>query len=500
MNLPGVDPLLCDFIPGLKRTDAGVSGWPDAVAVAAMRAKKPMPAANLGQLVQWPEWPLLRAYQRDGVRKVVTMLRSEGGCILADDMGLGKTVQSLTAWQALNMPKPLLICAPASVRRTWQEQFAKWAPSEPVLLAEKGAELAKKAPGHAIIVTSYELARTSLPKQWSPQMIIMDEAHLLRGRKALKSQFMYELCQSTRFKLALTGTPIWSRPRDWWMLLKILFGYRFGTANDFDEAYCGSFINKWGGKVNTGATRTEELKLRLGFVMLRRTKAEVASELPALTRTVRWVTPTKEAKMACEANALGMMSIYDALATTLAAKLDATVEAMEDAGTSLVFTWRKADAAELEVRAVKAGLEVVRITGDMSHAERQRSVDNAIKSKASVIATIDSIGTGVDRLQYVASTGIFHALDWVPIKLAQAEARLHRIGQALPVNWIYMAMEQSADQYVIAAVVDKLVQWAAILGKDMTSELGEVVTESAVSQSAEAALAAIREEMKNDFS
>ena len=498
MKLTGVDPALCDYIPGLRATPVEVSGWPDAVAIAAQRGGKapvlPPSVTTVAELEAVSFWGDLRPYQRHGVNTLSQMLKREGGAILADDMGLGKTAQTIGTWLALGSPAPVLVCAPASVRRTWVDQLKRWAGLTPVLV-ETGKQAGQVALDCPVVITSYELAM-KLPRLFSPRMIVMDEAHLLRGRSAKRSLHMHELAKVAQYKLALTGTPMWSRPRDIWMILKILFGYRFGTANQFDEAYCGLTINKWGGKENKGSTRADELKKRLEWVMLRRTKAQVGGEMPKLSRSVRWVPGTKEARRACEANALGQLSLYDAMSATLAAKIDATVEAAVEAGKSLVLTWRRADAVEIQARCEAEGLVVELITGDMSHVERARAVTRAHSTGATVVATIDSTGTGVDGLQHVASVGIFHALDYVPIKLAQAEARLDRIGQTQPVTWLYMAMEGSADQYVIQTVVEKLSQWSDIFGKDGTSALGESIVSAEVEQSTEAALAAIKEAMR----
>ena len=88
------------------------------------------------------------------------------------------------------------------------------------------------------------------------------------------------------------------------------------------------------------------------------------------------------------------------------------------------------------------------------------------------MVTIDSTNAGVDGMQAVASTLVFHALDYVPIKLAQMEARLHRIGQANAVTAVYIAMEESADSFVVDTVVEKLDQWKAAMGNDSTSDMG----------------------------
>ena len=129
------------------------------------------------------------------------------------------------------------------------------------------------------------------------------------------SEALLERSKGASYRLALSGTPMWGRPRDLWMLLKVLFpDYRFGTANEFDYAYCAAFVNKWGGKENKGVSRSEELRKRLAFVMLRRTKAEIGDQLPSLTRVIRWVPAEKRATQALE-KAFNNKSMITGIAT-----------------------------------------------------------------------------------------------------------------------------------------------------------------------------------------
>ncbi len=342
----------------------------------------------------------------------------------------------------------------------------------------------------AVVITSYELAKKLNP-DFTPHMVVMDEGHLLRGRMAGRSKTMLEICKLASYKMALTGTPMWSRPRDFWMLLKILFGYRFGTADEFDYAYCGASVNQWGGKENKGATRLSELRLRLPYVMLRRTKEAVAAELPSFTRVIRWVPATKAATQALEGFALKRSSFSDALNATLDSKLESAAEAAMSAGKFLLITWQKKHAEILHEKLNEEGYPCELITGDYSHAEREAAIDRARQSGASVVCTIDSTNAGVDGLQHVASTAIFHALDYVPIKLAQMEARLHRIGQSQPVTAVYLAMEDSADSFVVSTVLDKLDAWKATMGGDATASMGDTMGAPNMKRSEEEALAAI---------
>lgn len=470
-------------IPGVKQVSETVyTMYRDAYAVLGLRHGK-LPA--LPQRPTFGADAQLRPYQVEGVSFLVDQLKTESGALLADDMGLGKTLQTIRTWQALGKPA-LLVCCPASVRLTWAKEFKKWADVEAVVVTTgKQAEACGQAP---VVVTSYDLA-TKIDPMFTPQFVVLDEAHLLAGRGAKRSRALLEIARGCNYRLALTGTPLWSRPRDLWMLLRILFpNYRFGSADEFDFAYCGASINKWGGKENKGATRVEELKARLAYVQLRRTKAEVAKDLPALTRTTLWIPATKEASRARDAFALKQMSLHDALAATLKGKMDEAIRLASEFKQFLLFTWQKEHAHALHQRLNDEGTPCEIITGDFSHAQRAATVERARARKVGVVATIDSCGVGVDGLQHVASNGIFHAIDWVPTKTAQAEARLHRIGQTLPITWVYLAMVGSADALVIENVVEKLGQWSAVMGLDSTGEMTKAFTNKDEARLADAAL------------
>lgn len=486
-------------IPGLRwwPDSKSATGSVDAAAVVAMRNRQEPPPAPL------PEAPLqelkpyatrgMRGYQVQGVAWMADHLQREGAAILADDMGLGKTAQVLLTWELLGKPQMLVVC-PASVRLTWLREAQLWV-HEGASLVTTGQQAAALHNGSKLVVTSYELAQ-KLNNNYSPTMLVLDEAHLLRGRGAKRSRGLLALGQECNYRLALTGTPMWSRPRDLWMLLRILFpNYRFGTAEDFDFAYCGAFINAYGGKVNKGATRVDELRLRLKYVQLRRLKEDVADQLPALQRIVRWVPATVAATRACEAFHTRKLNAYEALDATLEAKLDAAVEAAVEAQKFLLFTWQKKHAHELWRRLNEADVPVYLVTGDMSQTERNEAIASAAKEGRSIVATLDSCGVGVDGLQKVASVGIFHALDYVPIKLAQAEARLHRLGQTLPVQWVYLALEDSADAFVIDTIVNKLDQWRGVMGRDSTAKLRDDIEAQEIAADSNAALKALYEAM-----
>lgn len=466
-GLASVDPGVLDHIPGLVVKTAACFGSKDALEVAALRhgVKLPELAPVTTVVNANPKYSSLREYQNSGIEWLTYKLKHEAGALLADDMGLGKSVQTLMTWTELHRPYPLLIVCPGSVRRTWRAQFKRWLPDTEPVLVESSKHFEKVQRDSKVVITSYELAQ-KLPTHFTPHMLVMDECHRLRGRVAKQSRAFQDIAKTASYKLGLTGTPLWNRPRDLWAILKVLFNYRFGTAEDFDFAYCGATINAWGGRENKGATRSDELAMRLKHVILRRTKADVKSELPALDINVEWVDGTREATQFQKRFALRQCSFGEALKATLAAKIKPTLDVALRVPNAFICCWRKEDVYAIAEALTEEGKEVRTITGDDSPAVRERAIEDARLKRAYVVATIDSTGTGVDGLQHVTSYGIFHALDHVPLKMMQAVARLHRGGQELPVTWTCMAMRNSADEYVVSSVIEKMQQQAAVMGTD----------------------------------
>lgn len=467
-------------LPGVKLVNFGAQGSRDVMAVLAKRMQLP-PVYEM-EVTPLVGSDAMREYQKWGVSWLTTHLGKEHGAMLADDMGLGKTMQTVLTWEALGNPLCCVVC-PASVRRGWVKEFKKWAGVDCILI-EKGSDWAQYD-GRRPVITSYELAQ-QVPDDVFFELLVMDEMQWVKGRGAKRSRHLLTMSQAASYRLGLTGTPMWSRPNDLWMLLRILFpNYRFGTADEFDYAYCNAFVNRWGGKVNTGISNADELMLRLKYVMLRRVKQDVADELPKVTRSVRYVDPTPRARELLRMAMVGSRKLHDAAVATLEAKFDCVLDtASEFNSNCLIATWMKEHAHRLHEMLVKqekrerTNREVIIITGDLSHKQRDLAIAHAAKSKAHVVATTDSIGVGVDGLQHVTSNIIVHALDWVPIKISQLLARVDRIGQTEPVNAVFPVMRESYDEVVMSTVVEKLDQWAKVFGNDDNVKVRETLLDS----------------------
>jgi SWI/SNF-related matrix-associated actin-dependent regulator of chromatin subfamily A-like protein 1 len=468
-------------LPGthIAQESQRVEGMIDGVAAAAARLGFPLPPGTKELLDEAPLKNVLgrglRDYQERGVSALRRITKDVGGAILADDMGLGKTRQAIEFVQSFPPPTRALIVCPGSVRETWREELRKWATGTVAVLNPATTKADKKDwedSAEAVwVITSYELAdraHDAAFNQSPPDVLIMDEGHMLCGRKSQRTARLQELSMLVPYKLMLTGTPMWSRPRDFYSVLRILFGQRFGSRSDFDLTYCGGYVNEWGGWVNKGATRAEELKRRISYYMVRREREEVLKELPALTRQIMWVDPPVRAAQAFQSAMLNRSSdnLWAAMKATLDAKIPPVLEYAAQSKRFLLFTWMKTHAHQIaKVLHSEMDTPCVCITGDMDVRERAALVKQAQANKWGVVATIDSAGAGVDGLQHVAHVGIMHAFDYVPLKMLQAEARLHRMGQTNGVHWTYFACKDSMDQLIVQTVVEKLDQWKSLMDK-----------------------------------
>jgi len=228
----------------------------------------------------------LRPYQLDGFAWLAFLWQHRLGGILADDMGLGKTVQSLAllahARNASSDDPPFLIVAPTSVVPNWAAEAGRFAPGLKIVTltdttARRGQPLDAAIAGADAVVTSYTLLRidfdsySALP--WSG--LILDEAQQAKNHQAKIYQCVRRL--PAPFKVAITGTPIENNLMELWSLLSITAPGLFPNPTKFRDYYARPIENH-------GAKHAEllaQLRRRIKPLVLRRTKEQVASDLPA---------------------------------------------------------------------------------------------------------------------------------------------------------------------------------------------------------------------------
>ena len=223
----------------------------------------------------------LRRYQEEGVEWLNFLKLHDLNGILADDMGLGKTLQTLThILQTKDQEKgPVLVVAPTSVVPNWVAEIKKFTPSlKPLMLqGPKRRRLFPHIPHADVIITSFALLQRDIDelKKHHFRLAVLDEAQHIKNASAKVSQAACQL--NTRRRLCLSGTPVENNLGEVWSLFRFLIPGFLGSQAKF-KAHYQTPIEK-----EEDVERSTLLRNRLGPLILRRTKDQVATELPPKT-------------------------------------------------------------------------------------------------------------------------------------------------------------------------------------------------------------------------
>ncbi len=396
--------------------------------------------------------------------------------LLADEPGLGKTIQAIAAAHLVGLSRVLVVC-PASVRMGWRQE-----------LEECGAA------GRSLWdVISYEQAVKMPTAAHGYDGLILDEAHYLKTPDSKRTQAIFGphgLARSSSLlaRWCLTGTPVLNRPRELWPLLKNLHpDFAEMKFSVFAQRYCGAYFN--GREMDTrGASNVDELRMRLGGFMLRRTKEEVMTELPArivtrvpvklnddaqrlLDRAEREILDREAMISSAKENYSALGDLSKMLHATGRAKIPATVSFIEDLLETeqkvVVFFKHTAVGEELADWLTDCG--PITYQGGMSDADKKGAIDRfrTLPEARVFLGQIQAAGTGINGLQEVASSVVFAELSWVPGEMSQAIDRLHRIGQkAGVVNAYILHAPGTMESAVLGAQNSK----GAVVGQLMGEE------------------------------
>ncbi len=227
----------------------------------------------------------LRPYQQHGLDWLRFLYDFGFHGILADDMGLGKTVQVLAFLSQLETTSPTLIVLPASLLFNWKREIERFLPGVSVCL-HHGATRCKdvaELKTFSIILTSYALLRLDIALFDSIEFecAILDEAQMIKNPQTQIAQAAFQL--KARFRLSITGTPIENHILELWSHFRFLMPDLLNIPDENDK------------KIPLfDAQMVQHLKKKVRPFLLRRTKEEVAPELPEKIEQVLWATMAPE--------------------------------------------------------------------------------------------------------------------------------------------------------------------------------------------------------------
>ena len=391
-------------------------------------------------------------------REAVDFVNKIGGrALISDDMGMGKTIEAIGYAVFKNYGRVLVIC-PASVKTNWKREILAFSGVSANVLTDT-----KERGGWEII------GYPNLTKYWDYirkedyQLIIVDEAHYIKNKKAIRTKKTINLLKKNKDILFLTGTPILNKPHEIYNIFNFMRPMDFWGDNGFARRYCGLIQDNFGRWDYTGATNLDELKEKMSF-MIRRDKKEVLDELPDKTINVLetkmeswkdyreilndfrgWLKGKKLNEKAVFAEALTKVNYLKQVVVenkNVKKELD---NLLESGKKIIVFSQYKTVINKLhEAYSTKS----VKLTGDTPTKNRQELIDKFQEDGDCRIffSTIKAGGVGITLTE--ADTVVFTDLDWTPATHQQAEDRAYRIGQKNNVNVYYFITPKTIEEKI----------------------------------------------------
>lgn len=422
------------------------------------------------------------------------------------EMGCGKTLTTIAVAGALyNLGKidRVLVVAPTSVCSVWPHdlnQFATFPWEARVLLGDKKKRLKalnelENWPFKAlrIAVINYESTHREgifeALAAYKPDLIVCDESQRIKNPSAAQSKALHKLGDAAPFRMILSGTPVQNNAVDLYSQYRFLDPAVYG-ANfyAFKNRYC--IMGGYGQHQIVGYRNMDELVEKEHSVAYRVTKEECL-DLPQQTFINRYVQFTDAEQAIYEqlrkSSFLELETGENVTATTIltmylrlmqltggfltadestrpkqvnTAKLDALADIVDDyvvdAGKKLVIFARfRAEIAAIENLLRLRKIQYGSIYGDVPMEERGKIVEDfqANPDTKVFVAQIQTAGLGITL--HAASTAVFYSYDYNYANYAQALARIHRIGQRLPVTYIHLVVDGSIDEKILAALENK---------------------------------------------
>jgi superfamily II DNA or RNA helicase len=493
-----------------------------------------------------PNGHLLHKYQKEGAR----FCASRGmRALIGDEMGIGKTAQAIAAAEATNAQKVLIIC-PANARYVWDREIQDWGGRGAInhimsqtdqldmnarwhiltydLIASRAEtwrlkdaeeekafvdafpdlveDIQKPKNGDYPHKVTLEGPLDGMPEfidpkrigAWKkmmsrlrgelleqlinagPMLVVLDEAHRVKNKLAKRTKAIQRLSVKHEQMLMLTGTPLRNNEHEAAVLLSLL---DTGAAAALNKAH---------------GYNMQDIKDYLSYFMIRRTKADVLPQLPAITRQridvnnlhAGWMREYQlaiDSARECYQDAINENAsfaevrqkiqghIERARSTLGLAKVaggevaDLILDIVENKDCCVVFCAHREVSDDLKKQLENEKMRVAVLDGRTAQKDRAQIVSSFQGGHLDVIiGGINAAGEAITLTR--ADTVVFVELDWVPAAMQQAECRIHRVGQLSNCQVIQLIARMQAgdnlDDMMVDIIGSKLVRIGEVLGED----------------------------------
>jgi SNF2 family DNA or RNA helicase len=391
-------------------------------------------------LDQGPLRASLRRYQDFGARYLIVQKRT----LLGDDMGLGKTVQVLAAMCHLhaNGSRHFFVVAPNSVLVNWQREVEKHTELKSYLAhgADREQAIKRWAKSGGIAITSYSTLPKLIHLIKNVDFLAVDEAHYAKNPEAQRTIAIGQIGRQAKYVSLMTGTALENKVEELQNLLEI--------------AHPGAVRAIRPMMLKNRTFDKSGVAKQLAHVYLRRTQADVLTELPERIETDEWVTLSDEDRSTYNNAPINIM-LKRKSATITQAKYERLADLIDEHRQAnrkiVVFSFFR--QVVFDVSSIYGNCP--QITGDVSSAERQAIIDTFTNTPgfAVLASQIDAGGVGIN-LQ-AASVVILMEAQFKPSTEWQAIARVHRMGQSRTVNVHRILASGTIEEHLVRLIKQK---------------------------------------------
>ena len=420
-------------------------------------------------------------HQKEAIQKLVENKKF----ILADDMGLGKTTSTIIAALESNSKKVLIIC-PATLKINWKREIENY--SDKSIYIAESKNFSTEAD---FVIINYDIIKNFHdPKKKNESqvlasnfdLVIIDEAHYIKNGTAQRTKLINDIVKNTERLWLLTGTPMTSRPIDYFNLLSIIDSPVAKNWLAYAVRYCQGYQFNVGGRKIwnvTGASNLEELRDRTLGLTLRRLKENVL-DLPdkiitpvylrlksksyenVMGEYYDWYDKNPDESKSLTVQFSKLTKIRQIIADE---KIEQTIELAEnilEQDKKVIIFCNFTDS--LNKIAEHFGKSAVKLDGSMSKPNRQNSVDQFQENpKVKVfVGNIKAAGVGITLT--AAEAVIMNDLSFLPSDHAQAEDRAYRYGQKNNVLVYYPIFENTIEGIIYDILNNKKQVIATVMG------------------------------------
>ena len=399
-------------------------------------------------------------HQMESIEKLAT----HDKYILADDMGLGKTTSTVIAALESGVERVLIVC-PASLKFNWKREIENYTDKTISIVEGKKWESAD------FVIINYDILKNfhdlknkeeSIILQEGFDLVVVDEAHYIQNVQAKRTKLINDIINSIGKVWLLTGTPMTSRPINYYNLLNLVESPVAYNWMAYVIRYCEGYQFNVGNRrvwnVN-GSSNLTELRDRTKTHVLRRLKQDIL-DLPDKIITpiylnlksrdyeglmgeyYNWIEDDSEQK-SLTVQFSKLMKVRQVIAESKVNETCELVENIIEQGKKVIVFTNFTDV--LNRITDHFGNKAVKLDGKMSKIARQNSVDQFQENDKIKVFVGNLKAAGVGITLTAAEAVIMNDLSFVPSDHSQAEDRAYRYGQNSNVSVFYPIFENSIE-------------------------------------------------------